>query len=155
MSASSPGTSPDIAGHLISASVMAAPAVIVTSKLMWPETGEPVTRGGARVKMERIDANSIDAAARGAGEGLTLALNVGAMLLAFIALISLANAVRELVALLVRRRGLHSSDRPGLARRAARLADGHPLARCRRASGRCWGRRPCSTSSSPTFTWRR
>ncbi len=84
---------PDIAGHLISASVMAAPAVIVTSKLMWPETEVPKTRGGAKVKMERVDANSIDAAARGAGEGLTLALNVGAMLLAFIALISLANAV--------------------------------------------------------------
>jgi CNT family concentrative nucleoside transporter len=83
----------DIAGHLISASVMAAPAVIVASKLMWPETEEPTTRGGAKVKMERVDANSIDAAARGAGEGLTLALNVGAMLLAFIALISLANAV--------------------------------------------------------------
>jgi CNT family concentrative nucleoside transporter len=84
---------PDIAGHLISASVMAAPAVIVTSKLMWPETEQPVTRGATRVKMERLDANSIDAAARGAGEGLTLALNVGAMLLAFIALISLANAM--------------------------------------------------------------
>lgn len=83
----------DIAGHLISASVMAAPAVIVASKVMWPETEEPVTRGGAKVKMERLDANSIDAAARGAGEGLTLALNVGAMLLAFIALISLANAL--------------------------------------------------------------
>jgi CNT family concentrative nucleoside transporter len=84
---------PDIAGHLISASVMAAPAVIVSSKLMWPETEQPVTRGGLRVKMERMDANSIDAAARGAGEGLTLALNVGAMLLAFIALISLANGI--------------------------------------------------------------
>jgi len=60
---------------------------------MWPETDVPVTRGGARIKLERVDANSIDAAARGAGEGLTLALNVGAMLLAFIALISLANAV--------------------------------------------------------------
>ena len=84
---------PDIAGHLISASVMAAPAVIVASKVMFPETGTPVTRGGVKVKLERLDANSIDAAARGAGEGLTLALNVGAMLLAFIALISLANAM--------------------------------------------------------------
>lgn len=82
-----------IAGHLISASVMAAPAVIVASKIMWPEINTPATRGSTRIELPRVDANSIDAAARGAGEGLTLALNVGAMLLAFIALISLANAV--------------------------------------------------------------
>jgi concentrative nucleoside transporter, CNT family len=84
---------PDIAGHLMAASVMSAPAALVFAKMMWPETEEPATRGSLRVEVEKIDANVIDAAARGAGEGLHLALNVGAMLLAFIALIALFNAL--------------------------------------------------------------
>jgi concentrative nucleoside transporter, CNT family len=82
---------PDIAGHLIAASVMSAPAALAISKVMYPETEESVTRGDIRVQMERTDANVIDAAARGASEGLFLALNVGAMLLAFIALLALLN----------------------------------------------------------------
>ncbi|HUH11681.1 MAG TPA: nucleoside transporter C-terminal domain-containing protein, partial [Longimicrobiales bacterium] len=90
------GFIPDIAGHLLAASVMSAPAALVVAKLMYPETEEPVTRGSLRVEVESPDANVIDAAARGAGEGLTLALNVGAMLLAFIALVALANALLEL-----------------------------------------------------------
>ncbi len=84
---------PDIAGHLIAASVMSAPAALVFAKLMVPEKGEPVTRASLNVQVEKIDANAIDAAARGAGEGLMLALNVGAMLLAFIALVALLNAL--------------------------------------------------------------
>jgi CNT family concentrative nucleoside transporter len=84
---------PDIAGHLLAASVMSAPAAMVFSKLMYPEKEEPVTRGTLDVSVEKIDANAIDAAARGAGEGLLLAANVGAMLLAFIALIRLLNAL--------------------------------------------------------------
>ncbi len=84
---------PDIAGHLLAASVMSAPAALVFGKIMMPETEEPVTRGTLTVEVEKIDANVIDAAARGAGEGLRLAANVGAMLLAFIALIALANAL--------------------------------------------------------------
>ncbi|HEX8362661.1 MAG TPA: NupC/NupG family nucleoside CNT transporter [Longimicrobium sp.] len=84
---------PDIAGHLISASVMSAPACIAISKLMYPETEEPVTRGKLGIKLEKLDANPIDAAARGASEGLSLALNVGAMLLAFIALLALINGL--------------------------------------------------------------
>lgn len=84
---------PDIAGHLVAASVMSAPAALVIAKLMVPESEEPVTRGTLRIEVENPDANVIDAAARGAGEGLTLALNVGAMLLAFIALIALVNAL--------------------------------------------------------------
>ncbi len=84
---------PDIAGHLISASVMSAPACIAISKLMYPETEEPVTRGKLGIKLEKVDANPIDAAARGASEGLALALNVGAMLLAFIALLALINGL--------------------------------------------------------------
>ena len=84
---------PDIAGHLVAASVMSAPAALVIAKLMVPESEEPVTRGTLKIDDENPDANVIDAAARGAGEGLTLALNVGAMLLAFIALIALVNAL--------------------------------------------------------------
>jgi CNT family concentrative nucleoside transporter len=84
---------PDIAGHLISASVMSAPACIAISKIMYPETEEPVTAGSVKIKMEKVDANLIDAAARGASEGLSLALNVGAMLIAFIALVALLNGI--------------------------------------------------------------
>lgn len=84
---------PDIAGHLMAASVMSAPAALVFAKIIWPETGEPATRGTLKVDVEKVDANVIDAAARGAGEGLHLAMNVGAMLLAFIALIALFNAL--------------------------------------------------------------
>jgi CNT family concentrative nucleoside transporter len=84
---------PDIAGHLMAASVMSAPAGLVFAKLMLPEKEEPATRGTLKIDVENPDTNVIDAAARGAGEGLTLALNVGAMLLAFIALIALLNAL--------------------------------------------------------------
>jgi concentrative nucleoside transporter, CNT family len=84
---------PDIAGHLMAASVMSAPAALVFAKLMLPEREEPVTRGSLKVDVENPDANVIDAAARGAGEGLHLALNVGAMLLAFIALIAVVNSL--------------------------------------------------------------
>jgi nucleoside transporter len=84
---------PDIAGHLIAASVMSAPAALVIAKVMIPEEGKPVTLGVTKLPKdaESDDANVIDAAARGAGEGLKLAVNVGAMLLAFIALIALVN----------------------------------------------------------------
>ena len=85
------GVFPDIAGHLLAASIMAAPAGIVVSKMLMPETGEPVTRGTLDVDLPKTHANVIDAAAGGAGDGLKLALNVGAMLLAFLALIALGN----------------------------------------------------------------
>ena len=84
---------PDAAGHLIAASVMSAPAAFVLAKLMVPETGKPVSAGTLTVDVEKPDVNVIDAAARGASEGLRLALVVGAMLIAFIALVSLANGV--------------------------------------------------------------
>jgi concentrative nucleoside transporter, CNT family len=86
---------PGIAGHLLSASVMSAPAALVCAKLMIPEP-EPEkseTYGQLKVDLEKVDANIIDAAARGAGDGLKLALNVGAMLLAFIALIAMLNGL--------------------------------------------------------------
>ena len=82
---------PDIAGHLIAASVMSAPAALVIAKIMYPETEVPETAGELKMTDEKEDVNVLDAASRGAAEGLTLALNVGAMLLAFIALIGLVN----------------------------------------------------------------
>jgi CNT family concentrative nucleoside transporter len=81
------------AGHLLAASVMSAPAALVMAKLMFPETEESQTAGTVKVEIERPWANVIDAAASGAGEGLKLALNVGAMLLAFIGLIAVINAL--------------------------------------------------------------
>lgn len=81
------------AGHLIAASIMSAPASLIIAKIMVPETETPVTKGKVNVHLDEIDANVIDAAARGTSEGLKLALNVGAMLLSFIAIVALVNAL--------------------------------------------------------------
>lgn len=85
---------PDVAGHLLTASVMSAPAALVCAKIMIPELNPKAsaTYGSIQIKLKRPDVNIIDAAARGASEGLKLCLNVGAMLLAFIALIALADS---------------------------------------------------------------
>ncbi len=80
------------AKHLLAASIMAAPATLVIAKILIPETGEPLTRGTVKMEVEKTASNVIDAAASGAGDGLRLALNIAAMLLAFIALIALINA---------------------------------------------------------------
>lgn len=77
--------------QLLAASTMAAPASLAISKILFPETGEPVTRGTVKLTVEKNASNLIEAAATGAGEGLQLALNVAAMLIAFIALIALFN----------------------------------------------------------------
>jgi CNT family concentrative nucleoside transporter len=79
------------AKHLLAASVMAAPATIVLAKILQPETEESLTKGDVRIKVEKTATNVIEAAANGAADGVKLALNVGGMLLAFIALISLIN----------------------------------------------------------------
>jgi concentrative nucleoside transporter, CNT family len=76
---------------ILAASVMNAPAAILISKMLVPETGTPLTRGDVKLKVERTEVNLIDAAARGAGAGLHLALNVGAMLIAFLSLVALVN----------------------------------------------------------------
>ena len=72
---------------------MAAPATLVIAKILIPETGEPLTRGTVKMEVEKNSSNIIDAAAGGACDGLRLALNIGAMLLAFVALIALINSV--------------------------------------------------------------
>ncbi len=82
---------PDIAGHLIAASVMSAPAALVVAKIMIPEREQSMTTGTVRLKVEKDTVNVVDAAAQGASVGLKLALNVGAMLLAFISLLAMAN----------------------------------------------------------------
>ncbi len=84
-------------GHLLSASVMSAPAALLVSKILLPETETPATLGGAVVKSERQTVNVIDAAAAGAADGLKLAVNIGAMLLAFIALIYMGDWLIGLV----------------------------------------------------------
>ena len=79
------------AGHLMAASVMSAPASLVMAKIIFPETGESLTRGIVRLKVQKDTVNVVDAAAQGAATGLKLAVNVAAMLIAFIALIALVN----------------------------------------------------------------
>ena len=79
------------AGHLLAASLMSAPAALVVAKIMVPEVDVSPTKGVVRVQVPKTDANLLDAACRGAADGLTLALNVGAMLIAFIALVAMFN----------------------------------------------------------------
>jgi CNT family concentrative nucleoside transporter len=77
------------ARHLLAASVMAAPATIVISKLLKPEYEQSLTRGTVKLEIEKTAGNVIEAAANGASDGVRLALNVGGMLLAFVALIAM------------------------------------------------------------------
>jgi CNT family concentrative nucleoside transporter len=81
------------AKHLLTAVIMTAPGTIMMAKMIVPETETPKTMGTVRLQVEQTDVNVIDAAGRGTGEGLHLALNVGAMLISFLALIALVNAV--------------------------------------------------------------
>lgn len=79
------------AGHLLAASLMAAPASILIAKIIFPETEKSPTMGHAKVAVKPDEVNFLEAACKGASEGLMLALNVGAMLIAFIALVALVN----------------------------------------------------------------
>ncbi|MEO1208343.1 MAG: NupC/NupG family nucleoside CNT transporter [Cyanobacteria bacterium J06638_20] len=81
------------AEHLIAASVMSAPAALAISKLMFPETEESATGGEIKMKVERTSENAVDAIAAGALDGLRLALNVGAMIIAFLGLLAAFNAL--------------------------------------------------------------
>jgi CNT family concentrative nucleoside transporter len=81
------------AAQLLGASIMAAPAGLAIAKIIYPETQESETKGTVKIKVEKNASNVIEAAAVGAADGLHLALNVGAMLLAFIALIALLNTL--------------------------------------------------------------
>lgn len=79
--------------HLLTAVIMTAPATIMIAKMLVPETGQPETMGSVKIEVEKPGVNVIDAAARGAGDGLQLALNIGGMLIAFLSLIAMVNGV--------------------------------------------------------------
>ncbi len=79
--------------HLLTAVIMTAPATLMLAKILMPEVDKPETAGGVNVHVEPAGVNLIDAAARGAGDGLQLALNIGGMLIAFIGLIALVNGI--------------------------------------------------------------
>lgn len=81
------------AEHLIAASVMSAPAALAISKLLYPETEKSLTTGEIELKVEQVYANAVDAAASGASDGLKLAANVAAMLIAFLGLLAFFNAL--------------------------------------------------------------
>lgn len=85
------GYFPNIAAHLISASVLSAPAAFIMAKVMVPEREEPLTRGEIKMDVPIEDANVLDAAANGSSIGWQLAVNVTAMLISFVALIAMAN----------------------------------------------------------------
>ena len=87
------------AQHLLTAVIMTAPGTLMMSKIFVPETEVPETTGTVKLEVERTDVNVIDAAGRGTGEGLQLALNVGAMLISFLALVALVNALLGLIGL--------------------------------------------------------
>lgn len=84
---------PEVAGHLLTASVLNAPAALLVSKILLPETEISETAGGEVKDPPRTTVNSVDALCRGAGDGMTLAINVIAMLIAFIALVALVNFI--------------------------------------------------------------
>ena len=79
------------AGHLLTASVMSAPAALMMAKILLPETEQSPTQAGANVGIERETCNGLDAVCHGASDGVKLAINVMAMLIAFVALVAMAN----------------------------------------------------------------
>ena len=82
---------PGIAGHLLAASVMSAPAALVIAKIIYPETDKSETMGDLKIEVKKTDANGLDALGRGATEGLKLAANVAAMLVAFVSVVAMIN----------------------------------------------------------------
>lgn len=90
---------PGIAGHLMAASIMSAPAALVMAKIIYPETEVPETFGEMKIDVEKIDDNAMEALARGATSGMKLAANVAAMLVAFVAVIAMLNGLLGLVGL--------------------------------------------------------
>lgn len=91
------GQIPDIAGHLMAASVMSAPAALAVAKILIPETETPETFGTVRVSVPRTADNLIEAFGDGVSQGLVLTLNMAAMLIAFIAMVALVNGLLALI----------------------------------------------------------
>lgn len=94
---------PDIAGHLITASVMGAIGALVVSKIIFPEKDTPLTSGQMNLPPdeEKVDINVLESVSRGASDGINLAMNVGAMLVVFISLIAMFDAGLGKIGLLV------------------------------------------------------
>ena len=86
-----------IAGHLVTATLMSAPAAVAVAKLLVPETETPVTMSGVKIEVAKVDVNGIDALTRGTTEGLQLFLNILAMLLVFFAVVTMINALLHAV----------------------------------------------------------
>lgn len=84
---------PEIAGHMMAASVMSAPAAIVAAKILYPETEASQTAGTLQVSIERRSRNVLQAVGDGATDGMRLVLNIAAMLIAFVALVALVNSI--------------------------------------------------------------
>jgi CNT family concentrative nucleoside transporter len=82
---------PGIAGHLLAASVMSAPAALVVAKIIYPETQESKTMGDVNIKIEQTNINAMEALSNGATDGLKLAANIAAMLIAFISFVAMVN----------------------------------------------------------------
>ncbi len=82
---------PGIAGHLLAASVMSAPAALVVAKIIYPETESSETKGDLKVHIEKTSSNSMEALGNGATDGLKLAANVAAMLIAFVSIVAMFN----------------------------------------------------------------
>ena len=80
-----------IAGHLLAASVMSAPAALVVAKIIYPETDKSQTMGDVNVKIEQTNINAMEALSNGATDGLKLAANIAAMLIAFISFVAMVN----------------------------------------------------------------
>lgn len=95
------------APYLLAASIMAAPASLVIAKIVWPETEESATKGAVKLEVKKIHANLLDAISHGASDGLKVSLNVIAMLIGFIALIALVNALLIKFGLLLRMTGMN------------------------------------------------
>ena len=131
------------AQHLLTAVIMTAPGTLMMAKIFVPETEVPETMGTVKLDVERTDVNVIDAAGRGTGEGLQLALNVGAMLISFLALIALRQRAAR-----ARRASACSRSSAGCSRRSpgAWACRGGTRRRSATCSARAWR----STSSSPT-----
>ena len=86
---------PDIAGHLLAASVMSAPAALMVAKIIYPETKSLKIINSNKINLKSNDNNIVDAIGRGATEGLKLAANVAAMLIAFISIVAMVNFILE------------------------------------------------------------
>ena len=82
---------PGIAGHLLAASVMSAPAALVIAKIIYPETNSSETQGDLNVDIKKTSSNAMEALGNGATDGLKLAANVAAMLIAFVSIVAMFN----------------------------------------------------------------